>query len=178
MKNEPYLKIIFKKLKIGLFFELYLFGHAIQFLDKTFMANLFKELQKKQILYDTFRNDNFSMLFYIYNNIILFLLDEYYLDEAKQLINQLESYFNDRDKDYYHRARIFNLKGLFLYLSGEKEEGLVLIKKANLMAFLTKQNSNFLMNEKNYLSKYLTPQELNFSFDFHSIDDSLFSFSL
>lgn len=133
------------------------------------MFNLFKELQKKEIIYDNFRNDNFSVLFYIYNNIILFLLDSNSLEQAKILVNKLESYFNDRDKDYYHKARIFNLKGLLCYLKGQKEKGLNLIKRSNVIAYLTNQTTSFLQNEKQYLEKYLTQTEINYTFNFSDI---------
>lgn len=159
----------FQNIKSWTFFELYLFGHAIPFLNKTFMFNLFRELQKKEIIYDNFRNDSFSMLFYIYNNVILFLLSGSYLDEAELLVTKLESYFIDHDKDYYHKTRIFNLKGLVLYLKGDKEKGLPLIKRANVIAYLTNQTTSFLNNEKRYLENYLTKAEIEYAFDFSDI---------
>lgn len=163
------LELYFQNISSWTFFELYLFGHAIPFLNKTFMFHLFQELQKKEIIYDNFRNDNFSMLFYIYNNIILFLLSDNYITEAEVLVVKLESYFNDREKDYYHKARIFNLKGLLFYLKGQKEKGLHLIKKANVIAYLTNQSTAFLDNERRYLGSYLLESELKYVFDFSNI---------
>lgn len=165
------LESYFQSISSWTFFELYLFGHAIPFLNKTFMFNLFQELQKKGIIYDNFRNDSFSMIFYIYNNVILFLLSSNYLNEAELLVTKLESYFNRRDKDYYHKTRIFNLKGLLLYLKGQKGKGLRLIKKANIIANLTNQETSFLDNEKHYLERYLVEDELKYVFDFSNISD-------
>ncbi|KRL37617.1 helix-turn-helix domain-containing protein [Liquorilactobacillus uvarum] len=160
----------FKNISNWTFFELYLFGHSIPFLDKAFMFTLFEELQKKEIIYENFRHDNFSLLFYIYNNIILFLLDSSdSLEIAESLVTKLETYFKNQDKDYYHRTRIFNLKGLTLYLRGKKKEGLILLKKANLIAHLTEHEPQFLLNEKNYLAKYLTAKEIDYIFDFSDI---------
>lgn len=165
------LESYFQSISSWTFFELYLFGHAIPFLNKTFMFNLFQELQKKEIIYDNFCNDSFSMIFYIYNNVILFLLSSNYLNEAELLVTKLESYFNRRDKDYYHKTRIFNLKGLLLYLKGQKGKGLRLIKKANIIANLTNQETSFLDNEKHYLERYLVEDELKYVFDFSNISD-------
>ncbi|KRL04411.1 helix-turn-helix domain-containing protein [Liquorilactobacillus oeni] len=156
----------FQSINNWTFFELYLFGHAILFLKVPVMLNLFKELQKKELIYEDFRNDNFSMLFYIYNNVILRMLDERFLDTAETLVTKLEKYFKDQDKDYYHRTRLFNLKGLTLYLKGQKKIGLSLIKKANLITYLTDHEESFLWNERAYLKKYLTPKELDTVFDF------------
>lgn len=161
----------FKNISNWTFFELYLFGHSIPFLDKAFMFTLFEELQKKEIIYENFRHDNFSLLFYIYNNIILFLLDSSdSLEIAESLVSKLETYFKNQDKDYYHRTRIFNLKGLTLYLKGKKKEGLILLKRANLIALLTEHEPRFLLNEKNYLAKYLTAKEIDYIFDFSDIN--------
>lgn len=161
----------FKNISNWTFFELYLFGHSIPFLDKAFMFTLFEELQKKEIIYENFRHDNFSLLFYIYNNIILFLLDSSdSLEIAESLVSKLETYFKNQDKDYYHRTRIFNLKGLTLYLKGKKKEGLILLKRANLIAHLTEHEPRFLLNEKNYLAKYLTAKEIDYIFDFSDIN--------
>lgn len=151
------------------FFELYLFGHSIPFLEQTFMFSLFEELQKKKIIYEDFRHDNFSMLFYIYNNVILSMLDSQYLDTAQALVIKLEDYFKNQEKDYYHRARLFNLKGLTLYLSGNKKSGLRFIKRANLIAHLTGHGPQFLENERQYLTRYLTTEELRLVFDFADV---------
>ncbi|MFT9457013.1 MAG: helix-turn-helix domain-containing protein [Liquorilactobacillus hordei] len=159
----------FQKIDNWTFFELYLFGHTLSFLELPIMLNLFDELQKKEIIYDDFRHDNFSILFYIYNNVILHLLANNYFNKAYTLINHLENYFGNRDKDYYHKTRLFNLKGLTLYLLGQKETGLKLLKKANLITFLTNHEVSFLKNEKIYLAKYLTAQELTEVFDFSQI---------
>lgn len=159
----------FQRISSWTFFELYLFGHAIPFLDQAFMVSLFRELQKKEIIYDDFRNDNFSLLFYIYNNVILFFLDDDRLTEAEVLVLELKGYFNKRDKDYYHKTRIFNLKGLLFYLKGQKEEGLHLLKKANVIAYLTDQAADFLGNERRYLADYLTAAELKEIFDFTNL---------
>jgi len=126
------LEAYFKTIDNWTFFELYLFGHAMPFLEEKFMFHLFQELHQKGILYDNFRYDSFSMLFYIYNNIILFMLDHNHLDTADLLIQKLTYYFNQQEKDYYHRARIFNLQGLALYLQNKKELGL----RLNLILFL------------------------------------------
>ncbi|ORI61659.1 transcriptional regulator, partial [Leuconostoc mesenteroides subsp. cremoris] len=110
------------------------------FLDEKFMFHLFQELHQKSILYDNFRYDSFSMLFYIYNNIILFMLEHDHLDTAELLIQKLTYYFNQQEKDYYHRARLFNLQGLALYLQGKKEIGLSLIKRSNLISYLSEHS--------------------------------------
>lgn len=159
----------FKNISNWTFFELYLFGHAMPFLDEKFMFHLFQELHQKGILYDNFRYDSFSMLFYIYNNIILFMLEHDHLDTADLLIQKLTYYFNQQEKDYYHRARLFNLQGLALYLQGKTEIGLSLIKRSNLISYLSEHSSTFINNEKNYLSKYLTANELKNVFDFSKI---------
>lgn len=163
------LETYFKNIRNWTFFELYLFGHAMPFLEEKFMFRLFQELHQKGILYDNFRYDSFSMLFYIYNNIILFMLDHNHLDTADLLIQKLTNYFNQQEKDYYHRARLFNLQGLALYLQNKKELGLILIKKSNLLSYLSEHNSSFINNEKHYLSKYLTTDDLNKVFDFSNI---------
>ncbi|MGO2722631.1 MAG: helix-turn-helix domain-containing protein [Lactobacillus sp.] len=155
----------FQKLDNWTFFELYLFGHSIPFLSLPTMLNLFTELQKQEIIYDDFRHDNFSILFYIYNNVILCLLDHGQLTNASMLVDHLTAIFAHRDKDYYHRTRIFNLKGLTLYLQGKKKLGLRLIKRANLITYLVQHETRFITNEKNYLAKYLTPAELRAVFD-------------
>ncbi|CUR62715.1 helix-turn-helix domain-containing protein [Leuconostoc gelidum subsp. gasicomitatum] len=159
----------FKTIHSWTFFELYLFGHAMPFLEEKFMFHLFQELHQKGILYDNFRYDSFSMLFYIYNNIILFMLDHNHLDTADLLIQKLTYYFNQQEKDYYHRARIFNLQGLALYLQNKKELGLRLIRKANLISYLSEHDLKFINNEKRYLSKYLTNADLQMVFDFSEI---------
>lgn len=161
----------FQSITSWTFFELYLFGHAIPFLEQTFMLTLFAELQKKELIYDHFRNDSFSMLFYLYNNVILFLLSHKELHQAQLLLGDLESYFEQRGKEYYHKARIFNLKGLLLYLQGHKKSGLQLIKKANMFAHLTEQEPSFLENEKHYLENYLNEAELLSVFDFSQIKE-------
>lgn len=163
------LKEYFISISNWTFFELYLFGHSLPFLDKTFMFNLFEELRKKKIIYEDFRHDSFSLLFYLYNNIILSMLEEHCIKSAEILVLQLEDYFKNQGKDYYHHARIFNLKGLTIYLKGKKEKGLSLIKKANLIARLTGQDPKFLTNERNYLTKYLTAEELVYVFDFSDV---------
>jgi len=163
------LEAYFKTIHNWTFFELYLFGHAIPFLEEKFMFHLFQELHQKGILYDNFRYDSFSMLFYIYNNIILFMLDHNHLDTADLLIQRLTYYFNQQEKDYYHRARIFNLQGLALYLQNKKELGLRLIRKANLISYLSEHDLKFINNEKRYLSKYLTNADLQMVFDFSEI---------
>ncbi|KRL05591.1 hypothetical protein [Liquorilactobacillus hordei] len=56
-----------------------------------------------------------------------------------------------------------------MYLLGQKEAGLKLLKKANLITFLTDHEVSFLKNEKIYLAKYLTAQELTEVFDFSQI---------
>ncbi|ADG40196.1 MULTISPECIES: helix-turn-helix domain-containing protein [Leuconostoc] len=160
------LEAYFKNIRNWTFFELYLFGHAIPFLEEKFMFNLFQELHQKGILYDNLRYDNFSMLFYIYNNMILFMLDHNHLETADLLIQKLTVYFRQQEKDYYHRARLFNLQGLALYLDGKKNLGLTLIQKSNLISHLSDQSSTFMNNEKNYLSHYLTANELVQVFDF------------
>ncbi|WP_317759443.1 Rgg/GadR/MutR family transcriptional regulator [Liquorilactobacillus mali] len=160
----------FQKIDNWTFFELYLFGHAISFLELPIMLNLFKELQKKEIIYDDFRHDNFSILFYIYNNVILHLLANNYFNKAHTLVNHLENYFGNHDKDYYHQARLFNLKGLTLYLMDQKVPGLRLLKKANLITYLTNHKTDFLKNEKNYLAKYLSTEELGEVFNFSEVD--------
>ncbi|MBZ5985400.1 helix-turn-helix domain-containing protein [Leuconostoc gelidum subsp. gasicomitatum] len=163
------LEAYFKTIDNWTFFELYLFGHAMPFLEEKFMFHLFQELHQKGILYDNFRYDSFSMLFYIYNNIILFMLDHNHLDTADLLIQKLTYYFNQQEKDYYHRARIFNLQGLALYLQNKKELGLRLIRKANLISYLSEHDLKFINNEKRYLSKYLTNADLQMVFDFSEI---------
>ncbi|MFT9097946.1 helix-turn-helix domain-containing protein [Liquorilactobacillus sp.] len=168
-KEITILVTYFQKIDNWTFFELYLFGHALSFLELPIMLNLFNELQKKEIIYDDFRHDNFSILFYIYNNVILHLLANNYFNQAHTLVNHLENHFCARDKDYYHKTRLFNLKGLTLYLLGQKEAGLKLLKKANLITYLTNHEVNFLKNEKIYLAKYLTVQELTDVFDFSQI---------
>lgn len=152
------------------FYELYLFGHAIPFLKISVMLNLFLELQEKEIIYDDFRHDKFSMLFYIYNNVILCLLANNQLNEASLLIRKLEDRFSQQEKDYYHRTRILNLKGIMLYLQGHKGDGLKLIKRANLVAYLVNHNARFINNERIYLAKYLTPEELTAVFDWTSVN--------
>lgn len=160
----------FKSIQNWTFFELYLFGHAMPFLEETFMFNLFKELHQKGFLYDNFRYDSFSMIFYIYNNIISIMLDRNHLDTADLLIENLSTYFKQQEKDYYHRARLLNLQGLAQYLHGEKVVGLSLIKKSNLIAHLTDHNPAFMNNEKRYLAKYLTDNELQYAFDFSQLN--------
>lgn len=155
------------------FYELYLFGHAIPFLKTSVMLNLFLELQEKEIIYDDFRHDNFSMFFYIYNNVILCLLANNQLNEASLLIKKLEDRFNKQEKDYYHRTRILNLKGIMLYLQGHKGDGLKLIKRANLVAYLVNHNAKFINNERIYLAKYLTSEELTAVFDWTSVNKEL-----
>ncbi|NLS38091.1 helix-turn-helix domain-containing protein [Fructobacillus tropaeoli] len=152
------------------FFELYLFGHAIPFFEERFMLNLFLELQKKAILYDLFRYDSFSMLFYIYNNMILHMLEQKNAVVARQLLDNLISYFQNQKRDYYHRARLLNLKGLTLYIGDNKESGLMLIKKSNVITFLIHDDAQFVLNEKNYLSKFLSKDELEDAFNFKDID--------
>mgnify|MGYP003365869885 CR=1 FL=1 len=97
------------------------------------------------------------------------MLDHNHLDTADLLIQKLTNYFNQQEKDYYHRARLFNLQGLALYLQNKKELGLILIKKSNLISYLSEHNSNFINNKKHYLSKYLTTDDLNKVFDFSDI---------
>lgn len=168
-KEIKILQNYFQSITNWTFFELYLFGHAIPFLEKEFMLNLFQELHKKAILYDQFRYDSFSMLFYIYNNMILHMLEKQNSTVAKQLLDRLAFYFKDQERDYYHRARLFNLQGLTLYLSGNKKEGLKLIKKSNLITYLAQDNNDFLSNEKAYLSKFLSQDEIQKVFDLELI---------
>lgn len=91
------------------------------------MLNLFQELHKKAVLYDQFRYDSFSMLFYIYNNMVLYnnmilhLLELRNGTTAKQLLDKLSFYFENQERNYYHRARLLNLKGLTLYVNGSKK---------------------------------------------------------
>ncbi|WP_367301225.1 helix-turn-helix domain-containing protein [Leuconostoc carnosum] len=160
----------FKSIQNWTFFELYLFGHAMPFLEETFMFNLFKELHQKGFLYDNFRYDSFSMIFYIYNNIISIMLDRNHLDTADLLIENLSTYFKQQEKDYYHRTRLLNLQGLSQYLHGKKVVGLSLIKKSNLITHLTDHNPAFMNNEKRYLAKYLTDNELQYAFDFSQLN--------
>ncbi len=142
------LEAYFKTIHSWTFFELYLFGHAMPFLEEKFMFHLFQELHQKGILYDNFRYDSFSMLFYIYNNIILFMLDHNHFDTADLLIQKLTYYFNQQEK---------------------KELGLRLIRKANLISYLSEHDLKFINNEKRYLSKYLTNADLQMVFDFSEI---------
>ena len=95
------------------------------------------------------------------------MLKHDHLDTADLLIQKLTYYFNQQEKDYYHRARLFNLQGLVLYLQGKTEDGLSLIKRLNLISYLSEHSSTFINNEKNYLSKYLTANELKNVFDFY-----------
>ncbi|WP_047975702.1 hypothetical protein [Fructobacillus sp. EFB-N1] len=89
---------------------------------------------------------------------------------AQQLLDNLASYFQNHKRDYYHSARLLNLKGLTLYVGGSKESGLMLIKKSNIITFLIHDDSHFALNEKNYLSKFLSKDELEDAFNFKDID--------
>lgn len=148
------------------FFEIYLYGHSLQFLNKEVAINLFKELSEKDVLYNNFRSDSFSIIFYVYNNLILFLLESKELDYARLLIHVLSSHFDDKERDYYHRARFYNLQGLEMYLRGEKAKGLQLLKKSNLITYLCNHTGGFFENEKKYLARFLDKEELQDIFDF------------
>lgn len=152
------------------FFELYLYGHSLQFFDKNMAVNLFKELFKKGIFYDNFRSDSFSMLFYIHNNLILYLIDQKDLANAHLLVDSLSRYFEHHERDYYHTARLFNLQGLVTYLSGDHSLGLKLLRRANVITFLCNHRSGFLENEHNYLTRFLSAGELETIFDFSNLE--------
>lgn len=151
------------------FFELYLYGHSLQFFDKNMAVALFEELLKKGILYNNFRADSFSMIFYIHNNLILFLIDQHDLGKAKELLISLNNYFSQNERDYYHTARLYNLKGLVAYLEGDKATGLQLLRRSNVITFLCNHRSGFIENEKQYLARFLLADELNEIFDFSSL---------
>ncbi|MFO1547052.1 Rgg/GadR/MutR family transcriptional regulator [Lactiplantibacillus plantarum] len=151
------------------FFELYLYGHSLQFFDKKMAVNLFKELFKKGIFYNNFRSDSFSMLFYIHNNLILYLIDQHDLANAHIILKSLTHYFQHNERDYYYTARLFNLQGLVTYLSGDHLVGLKLLRRANVITYLCNHQSGFIENEQRYLAQFLTTDELASIFDFSNL---------
>lgn len=159
-----FLQNYFEKIETWTFFELYLYGHAMPFLDMHQMIGLFKMLHTKGIIYDNFRHDSFSIIFYLFNNVILNLISRGAPESALEFVTLLETYQTD-ERDYYHKTRFFSLKGLALYMTNQKAAGLLLLKKSITITNLVEHNRAFVENERQYLQTYLTEQELIDVFD-------------
>ncbi|WP_084254365.1 hypothetical protein [Pediococcus parvulus] len=158
-KEITYLQEYFAKIENWSFYELYLFGHAMPFMDVNSAASLIRVLAKKINLYGNFRQDSFSIVFYLYNNLILNLVAIGDFEQAMEFVNLLKNNsFSERD--YYHKTRYFSLEGLVKYMQNEKEEGVALLKRSIDITVLVMHDDHFITNEFNFLKQYITDADL------------------
>lgn len=141
-KEINFLQRYFERLKNWTFFELYLFGHAMPFLDTFQMIDLFQDLNEKGLMYSNFRQDSFSIVFYLYNNLILNLIRRNEPYQALKFVTLLETQ-QINNRDYYHKTRFFSLKGLALYLTNNQQSGLTLLQKSINITLMVQDDSGF-----------------------------------